>query len=656
MDQRTYFPINKNDIKVLEQNGCRAEDWSKVMVLPGFDPMRIRDVIFQGEVKIGSLSNEVIDLDGIERKAGIFRATLRNVWVGDNCFISNVHIGLFNLIIQSDVIIENVGKIACIGETSFGNGHQVSALNESGGRGLKMTSQTSAQIAYLSVLYRENEKLISTLDKIAEAYANQIKNTKGFIGKNVRITNCDEILNVFINEAAQLNGVLSLKNGTIDSSLESPSVVGSGVIAEHFIFQKGSSVKDGALVFSSLIGEGTQVGKLFSSENSLFFANSECFLSEACSVFGGPYSVTHHKSTLLIAGMFSFFNAGSGTNQSNHMYKLGPVHQGILERGCKTGSYSYLLWPARIGAFSVIIGKHYANFDTSNFPFSYISETDGKSTIMPAMNFFTTGTLRDEEKWPARDRRKSIKKLDWIIFDVLSPFTMQKVIKGQKILIELADKSEKDQDYIFYQGIRLKRLLLKTAIRYYNMIIDKYVGDVLIKRAEKEHPQHIRELLKYDDTAENGDQEWIDMAGLICSKNRVERLIENIIAGKFCTYDHLHQAFELIYKSYQSDEWNWFLANYQKLNNCELFDEPDENIVKLIDQWKDSSIKSLNMVLQDAQKEFEGNVKIGFGIDGHADADFNNVRGRCEENPFIVQTKKAIDEVNRKYDSIRKLI
>ena len=30
------------------------------------------------------------------------------------------------------------------------------------------------------------------------------------------------------------------------------------------------------------------------------------------------------------------------------MYKLGPIHQGILERGAKTSSDSYILWPSRI--------------------------------------------------------------------------------------------------------------------------------------------------------------------------------------------------------------------------------------------------------------------------------------------------------------------
>ena len=34
------------------------------------------------------------------------------------------------------------------------------------------------------------------------------------------------------------------------------------------------------------------------------------------------------------------------------MYKLGPIHQGAMERGAKTTSDSYILWPARVGAFS----------------------------------------------------------------------------------------------------------------------------------------------------------------------------------------------------------------------------------------------------------------------------------------------------------------
>jgi len=63
------------------------------------------------------------------------------------------------------------------------------------------------------------------------------------------------------------------------------------------------------------VGQSVKLGKQYSAENSAFFANCEGFHGEACSIFAGPYTVTHHKSTLLIAGLFSFFNAGSGTTK-----------------------------------------------------------------------------------------------------------------------------------------------------------------------------------------------------------------------------------------------------------------------------------------------------------------------------------------------------
>ena len=55
------------------------------------------------------------------------------------------------------------------------------------------------------------------------------------------------------------------------------------------------------------------------------------------------------------------------------MYKLGPIHQGTLERGAKTTSDSYILWPARVGAFSLVMGRHVNHADTSNLPFSYLN-------------------------------------------------------------------------------------------------------------------------------------------------------------------------------------------------------------------------------------------------------------------------------------------
>ena len=496
MRSKDYRNLTPGEIKALEVNGCSADDWRKVLVRDPFDPRNVRQATFQGDVRVGRLGESFASHDSIPRRSIISRANLNRCSIGDNCHISNVNGWLSNLDIADRVLIENAGTIACRGETTFGNGHEIAVLNEGGGRELKITRRTSAQAAYLTVLYRDRHDWVAKLNALADKSAAAMKSDRAAIGSGARIVGVGEIVNVWIGPSAVVANVPSLKEGTIDSSEEAPVTVRDGVVAENFIFQRGSSVTSGAMLFSTLIGEGTRIGKAFSAENSVFFANSEGFHSEACSVFCGPYSVTHHRSTLLIAGLFSFYNAGSGTNQSNHMYKLGPVHQGILERGCKTGSFSYLLWPSRVGPFTAIIGKHYANFDTSDLPFSYIAEEEGRSTIVPAMNFFTVGTLRDGEKWPSRDRRKHKDKLDLIVFDVLSPFTAQRMIRGRDILTQLAQTADKSQTYVTFNGIHIKRLLLKTCARYYTLALNKYFGDVLIRRIEQAKPASVGEQYK----------------------------------------------------------------------------------------------------------------------------------------------------------------
>ena len=479
-----YRKLDKAEIEQLQQNGCHAQSWGKVTVNEGFDPSRVKNVDFAGTVKIGDFKKTVPVYDGITKPAGLYKCHIQDCIIHDNVYISDVKY-LANYEIHTDVAINNVSALTVSGESSFGNGTEIEVFNEGGGRELPIFDKLSAQVAYLMVAYRHDGEFIKKLTAVISKYTDSCKSTTGMIGKNARVLNCGTLRNVRIGEAAVIDGAIRLEEGTIASTSHDPTYVGSGVIAKKFIILSGSKVDSGALLANCFVGQGVQMGKQFSAENSAFFANCEGFHGEACSVFAGPYSVTHHKSTLLIAGMFSFYNAGSGTNQSNHMYKLGPVHQGILERGAKTGSFSYLLWPARVGAFSAIVGKHYANFDTSDFPFSYITEEDGKSTLTPAMNLITVGTRRDSLKWPNRDRRKDPIKYDRINFDMFSPYIVGKVLRAIRTLHDLYEKASRDQEYIMHHGIHIKRLLLRSTGKYYKMVIYIFIGDEVLKRIKE---------------------------------------------------------------------------------------------------------------------------------------------------------------------------
>ncbi|MEG0500523.1 MAG: DUF4954 family protein, partial [Rikenellaceae bacterium] len=290
---------------------------------------------------------------------------------------------------------------------------------------------------YIIALYRYRPLLIEAIKELIGRYTVSITSCRGTISNGVRIINTGTIRNVKIGPMAVVDSASRLENGSINSNESDPVIIGHDTIAEDFIVSSGAQVGDGSSMMRTFVGQGCHLGHQFSSHDSLFFSNCQCENGEACAIFAGPYTVTMHKSSLLISGMFSFLNAGSGSNQSNHMYKLGPIHQGIVERGSKTTSDSYILWPARIGAFSLVMGRHVHHPDTANLPFSYLIENADETYVVPGVNLRSVGTIRDTQKWPKRDKRKDPEKLDFINFNLLSPYTVNKMIKGVEILNDL---------------------------------------------------------------------------------------------------------------------------------------------------------------------------------------------------------------------------
>lgn len=642
----SYRALTPQEIAQLQTQHCTCDNWDNIQVVPQFSTQYIKHVHFSGQIKLGLMQKNYTLEGGIPRHSGIYHSSIHNCTIGNDVYISRIHRYIANYNIGDNCYIENTQCIVTTEASTFGNNTKVSLLNETGGRAIAICNKLSSQLAYIMALYRHRETTIANINNIIDSYANSIRSEYGHIGNNVTITNCGTIKNVYIGNNAQVCSANELENGSINSNEIAPVYVGNGVMAKNFILSSGSHVTEATLIENCFIGQGTQLGKHFSIYDSVYFSNCQGFHGEACAIFGGPFTVTHHKSSLLIAGMFSFLNAGSGSNQSNHMYKLGPIHQGVVERGSKTTSDSYILWPAKIGAFSLVMGRHHHHSDTSNLPFSYLIENEDGTYIVPGINLRSVGTIRDAQKWPKRDKRKDPNKLDQINFNLLSPYTIQKMYAGINILETLKELSGETSQTYTYQSTTIKHSSLFNGIKYYQMAIHKFLGNSIIKRLEITpfaSIDEIRNRLKPD--TEVGLGAWVDISGMIAPQSEIERLLNDIDNHVLTTLDAINQRFKDIHANYYNYEWTWALQKIEEKIGKPYTQFTISDIIQMAETWKKSVVDLDNMLYEDAKKEFTLITKTSFGADGDETTkqlDFINVRGQFESNPFVQEVQEHI--------------
>jgi hypothetical protein len=338
------------------------------------------------------------------------------------------------------------------------------------------------------------------------------------------------------------------------------------------------------------------------------------------------------------------------------MYKLGPAHQGVVERGSKTASDSYMLWPAKVGAFTVVMGRHYRNSDTSDLPFSYLIEHEDESILVPGVNLRSVGTVRDAKKWPKRDKRKDPNKLDLINFKLLSPYTIQKMLNGLELLQNLKTTSGETSDYFTYHSVKIKNDSLDKGIRFYQIGADKFLGNCLIKRLEGKQFAGVQELrATMKPQTDIGPGRWIDLAGMFAPEKIVAKILDDIESGTLANLDEVAKAFVSAHENYPAYEWAW-AANIlqQRLGKTIDAIEP-KDVIEMTERWKTAVVELDNMLSRDTRKEFAATAQTGYGIDGGpADraADFAAVRGTFEDNSVVKEINKHIEDKTKLGDEL----
>lgn len=618
---RTLTP---SEITRLEENRCHAEDWQKITVGENFSADRLYDVQFIGECSIGSNSDTVTTDMGFELPTGIRHARIINSTIGDNTLVENVSAFICNADIGDNCIVNNVSVIQTTEGTTFGQGNTISVMNEAGEGNVVLYSGLTSQIAALTVLppclgeqYDDGDATIEARRQAKDAVRRMVMEEvmsrmpkRTLIEDNVRITDTIEITNSWITQWTEVRGAQRISETTLWSRQDNSVFVGAGAILDGCIVTLGSSVSNNAIAKNCFIGENSTLTDGFSATDSLFFANSYMANGEACAAFCGPFSVSHHKSTLLIGGMYSFYNAGSGTNFSNHAYKMGPIHYGIMERGAKTASGAHILWPAHIGAFTMCMGKIATHPDTSALPFSYVIGDGTDTYIVPARNIATVGTYRDAAKWPRRDMRPQGSRRSMVDTEWLNPSTMTKVVEAKVTLEALRDQKGAREVYETADGSLIKRSALEKGISLYTLAIKLYLDRHLLS-ADEEADYNT----SFDDTPASqtfgrplsrGASLFADLSGMQISNASVMRIVDDITSGDIDTTEDLMAGICRYYDGGSLDtaiDRKLALRIADAIYGWNSMDADDRR--RLIGSCHEARREWYDMIRRDAEREYE---------------------------------------------------
>lgn len=568
--------LTASETAALEAAGVTAEEWSQIVVSDDFTPTQLQQCRLEGRVELTS-------------GARIRRSCVRNYRIGENS------------------LVEDVTTLECRHNSTFGNGVEVATINECAGRTVRITARMSAQVAYLMAIYRHRPQLTAALERMAETYASEHASKVGEVGRNCRIVGARFIREVHIGDCVTVDGASALENGTLCDGVR----IGVDVKAYGFICAENARVDNGVTLEHCFVGENCILDKGFTASESLFFANSHCENGEAAAIFAGPYTVSHHKSSLLIAGMFSFFNAGSGSNQSNHLFKSGAVHQSVHLRGCKFASGAYIMSPALEGAFTMVMGHHAAHHDTSAFPFSYLLEKEGHSVLLPGANLTSYGTVRDMEKWPARDRRTVGR--DVINFEEHNPYITGAMLQAVDLLHRMEEQNPEAETHI-HNRVQIRSSAVRRGIGLYNKAIVASLGAMLAKGAASE---------RYD-----GAGRWLDIAGQYIAKREVDRIVDAIEQGELTDFAAIDNRFRVFAVHYDDYAHSWAEEVYAGM----LGHTPTrEEVTDAITAGENARSAMRCTTDADCDRDCSPEMSVSYGLDcddeTERQADYRAVRG-----------------------------
>jgi hypothetical protein len=201
--------------------------------------------------------------------------------------------------------------------------------------------------------------------------------------------------------------------------------------------------------------------------------------------------------------------------------------------------------PAAEGEYTTILGRHTKHHDTSAFPFSYLIENQGISTLLPGFALRSYGIVRDIEKWRTRDNRKV--RRDIISYNEYNPYITSKVMRAIELLErQIAEAGQSEQWH--YNNTTIKRGAAQRGLALYKSYLTAALG-AMLSTGEAD-------MMAISSVTER----WVDLAGQYVSTEWLERVLESCGSAA-----DIGTALLEHHKLYDNFAYSWAVSALSKL-------------------------------------------------------------------------------------------
>ncbi len=601
--------LTDSEVSSLIKQGNSAVKWETVLVKDPFNPDKFQKNTFSGDVVIGACTKAALGNESLSLPSGIYNSVIRNSVIGDNCSVHNVTL-ISDYIIGNNVLLFNIDELSVSSHPLFGTGmvnskgerNWLDIANENGGRRVLPFRSIMAADCFLWSKYREEPRLMKKLTALTDKSEQFSGKRKGTIGNDTIIRSSRIIQDVIIGEKATITGADLLQNLTIQSTPDTPTIIGEGsklfngiihsgaqvlydVKAYNFVLSSHSTLKSGARFFDSFLGENSTIS-CCEVQSSLIF----------------PFHEQHHNNSFLIASTIQGQSniAAGATIGSNHNSR-GADGEIVAERGFWPALSSSLKHNCKFAAFTLLAKADYPYELNIELPFSLVSqdESNNRLIIMPAYWFLYNmyALARNSWKFNMRDKRKD--KSQYLEFDYLAPDTIEEIFKSLDLLTLWTGKAWYRKYRSFTDYVDTEKLMEKgeeilngetgeiASLEILGEMMENSTRDVLIIKAEQAYKAY-REMIHYyavknityyakmnsfslstvTKMFEGAVRaSWINLGGQLMKKGELEILKNDIITSEIDSWEGIHNRYSTLSKDYPENKCRHAFASLMSLYN-----------------------------------------------------------------------------------------